>query len=83
MLGISITAEELLAFKEGPAAQSRPTSTYMQDATVVFYLHACRSGITFCHHKMLPVLPASSPITQDALCAQFIGNLNLKPHPHS
>ena len=25
---------------------------------------------------MLPVLPASSPITQDALCAQFIGNLN-------
>jgi hypothetical protein len=25
---------------------------------------------------MLPVLPASSPIIQDALCAQFIGNLN-------
>jgi len=32
---------------------------------------------------MLPVLSASSPISQDALCAHFIGNLNLKPHPHS
>jgi hypothetical protein len=39
-LGMSVTAEELLAFTEGPATQSRPPSTYMQDATVVFYFQA-------------------------------------------
>jgi hypothetical protein len=137
-LGISVTAEELLAFTEGPAAQSPPTSTYMQDDTVVFYefyahhsvhresipkkflysillfpasrctcfgwnmysdlqeiikyctrvsscwnffgsgllLPGVRRWYNFGHRKMLPVLPAFSPITQDAFCAQFIGNLN-------
>lgn len=39
-LGIYITAEELKAFKEDPAPQSGPTSTYMQDATVIFYFQA-------------------------------------------
>jgi hypothetical protein len=64
--------------------QRRPSST----ERAYFHLHAgCHSGgllpgvkrwCTFGHHKMLSVLPASSSssITQYALCAQFIGNLN-------